>query len=106
MITDSLASIEAAIAKLDELTHHQPSGQAGKAQQAFAEVKEIVNALLVACVAQHEAIDMLFAMLIARDRLGDPHPFRPSQSGHPWAALAKGNAAIAKAMGRAPDPLP
>lgn len=45
--------------------------------------------------AQHDAIDTLFAMLIARD-----HEFSPSKSGRPWEALMLGVAAIAKAEGR------
>jgi hypothetical protein len=51
--------------------------------------------LLEACKAQHQAIDMLFAMLIQRDP-----DFFPSQSGAPWEAVLKGNAARAKAEGR------
>jgi hypothetical protein len=51
--------------------------------------------LLAAVKAQHNAIDILFAMLIERDR-----GFLPSQSRVPWAALLKGNATIAKAEGR------
>lgn len=49
-----------------------------------------------ACLAQHEAIDILFAMLI------EAKPgFLPSQSGKPWEALLKANAAIVKAEGGA-----
>lgn len=46
-------------------------------------------ALLEACKAQHQAIDMLFAMLIQRDAT-----FYPSKSGLPWEAVQKGNEAI------------
>ncbi len=48
--------------------------------------------LLEACEAQHNAIDILFAMLIEKDE-----KFLPSKSGQPWAAVQQGNAAIAKA---------
>lgn len=50
--------------------------------------------LLAACKAQHEAIDILFAMLIARDP-----KFFPSKSGKPWGAVQLGNAAIKEAEG-------
>ncbi len=50
--------------------------------------------LLEACKAQHDALDTLFAMLIATKP-----DFFPSKSESPWEALLKGNAAIAKATG-------
>src|ERR1700676_739230 len=49
--------------------------------------------LLAACRAQHEALDILMAMLIERD----PN-FFPSKSSV-WPALIQGNAAIIKAGG-------
>ena len=50
--------------------------------------------LLEACKIQHDALDMLFAMLI------DAKPgFFPSKSGVPWEAMVKGNSAISKAGG-------
>lgn len=45
--------------------------------------------------AQHEAIDLLFAMLIERDKT-----FFPSKSGRPWEAMLLGNKALAKAEGK------
>jgi hypothetical protein len=42
--------------------------------------------LLEACQAQHDAIDILFARLIVRDK-----SFVPSRSGAPWAAFRKGH---------------
>jgi len=45
--------------------------------------------------AQHQAIDLLFAMLILRDKT-----FFPSKSGQPWEAIIEGNKALAKAEGR------
>jgi hypothetical protein len=106
MLTDNLRTIEAAIQSLDDLTHHQPDGQAMQAQKAFSELSVIANNLLVACKAQHAAIDMLFAMLITRDRVycrvTCTEPFLPSKSGPPWDALVVGNAAIAKAEVREP----
>jgi hypothetical protein len=65
--------------------------------------RQIANAYLVAeaptmlsaLKAQHEAIDILFAMLI-ESRPG----FLPTKSGRPWEAALLGNATIAKAEGR------
>src|SRR5882724_3994416 len=48
--------------------------------------------LLEACKAQHEAIDILFAMLIEIKQ-----DFFPSKIGLPWEALLNGNQAIKKA---------
>ncbi len=48
-----------------------------------------------ACKAQHEAIDILFAMLIEKD-----HTFFPSKSGKPWEAIVQGNKALDKAEGK------
>jgi len=45
--------------------------------------------LLEACKAQHDAIDLLFAMLIKLDS-----NFFPSKSGKPWEAIRLGNEAI------------
>lgn len=56
--------------------------------------------LLEACKAQHEAIDILFSMLIERSPNG--HIFLPSKSGQPWNACLMGNAAIAAAKGEQP----
>jgi len=50
---------------------------------------ELEEKLLEACKAQHDAIDLLFAMLIKLD----PN-FFPSKSGKPWEAVALGNEAI------------
>jgi len=55
--------------------------------------KTAAPTLLEACRAQHVAIDVLFAMLIAKTA-HDPEPFYPSESGHIWDALVAGNAAI------------
>ena len=53
---------------------------------------EAVPDLLAACYAYHDAMDTLFAMLIARDM-----KFFPSKSGEPWDAFVRGDAAIMKA---------
>lgn len=50
---------------------------------------ELEKVLLKACRVQHDAIDLLFAMLIKVD----PN-FFPSKSGRPWEAVILGNAAI------------
>jgi len=47
--------------------------------------------LYEACKAQHEAIDILFAMLIIKDKT-----FFPSKSGIPWEATVKGYQVISK----------
>lgn len=52
--------------------------------------------MLLALKAQHDAIDLLFAMLIS----ADTKRFLPSKSGQPWEAMIKGNEAIAKAEGK------
>jgi len=49
----------------------------------------IVDNLLSACKAQHKAIDILFALLIGKDK-----KFFPIKSGQPWEALQQGNRAI------------
>ncbi len=51
--------------------------------------------LYEACKEQHNAMDMLFAMLIERDKT-----FFPSKSGQPWEAMMQGNKVIAKAEGK------
>lgn len=50
---------------------------------------ELEKQLFEACKAQHDAIDILLAMLVKRDR-----NFFPSMSGKPWAAAQLGNEAI------------
>lgn len=54
--------------------------------------------LLAACQAQHRAIDWLFAKLIEASKTGEV--FLPSKS-PAWEACLQGNAAIARAEGRA-----
>jgi hypothetical protein len=55
--------------------------------------------LLAACKAQHEAIDRLFARLIASQ-----DDFMPTRSGQPWEAAQLGFAAISKAEGASSIP--
>lgn len=62
--------------------------------QANARLIAAAPALLEACEAQHQAIDILFALLIQKDK-----SFYPSKSGKPWDALIQANAARAKAKG-------
>lgn len=59
--------------------------------KAIAALPDLINA----CKAQHEAIDLLFAMLIVQSPPGKT--FYPSKSGKPWEALVAGNAALRKA---------
>jgi hypothetical protein len=53
----------------------------------------VMKQLIDAAKAQHEAIDILFAMVIEASRQDDP-PFFPSQSGKPWAALQQARRAV------------
>jgi len=57
-------------------------------KETFAEMYEALR-------VQHDAMDILFTMLIVRDQT-----FLPSQSGEPWEALLQGNAALDKAEGK------
>jgi len=50
---------------------------------------DLEKVLLKACKAQHDAIDLLFARLIALDP-----KFFPSKSGKPWEAVLLANTAI------------
>lgn len=56
---------------------------------------------MIAMQEAHDAIDSLFASLAEADR-----SFRPSQSGQPWEAMLKLNAAIEHAKGRTQYPCP
>ncbi len=47
------------------------------------------RSLLNTCKAQHKAIDILFTMLIQKNK-----KFFPSKSGQPWKAIQQGNRAI------------
>ena len=53
---------------------------------------DLEKLLLEACKAQHDAIDLLFARLIALDP-----EFLPSKSGKPWEALLLAATAIKRA---------
>jgi hypothetical protein len=66
---------------------------AGDDSESEANARLIAAApeLLEACKAQHDAMDVLFAMLIERDKT-----FFPSKS-QTWPAMLQGNAAIARA---------
>jgi hypothetical protein len=70
-------------------------GRAEQRLEAKARLSAAASDLLAACKMAHDAIDMLFAMLVRLDR-----EFAPSRSGQPWEALLAGNAAIAKAEER------
>jgi hypothetical protein len=65
-------------------------------------VKAAAPELLSACKAQHQAIDILFAMLIRETAERTSKLFYPSKSGVPWDAMLEGNVAIAKAEGNQP----
>lgn len=53
--------------------------------------REVEETMAKALNAQHDAIDILFAMLIERDP-----KFFPSKSGKPWDAMVLGNNALAR----------
>ena len=60
-----------------------------------AQLTAVAPEMYEALKAQHQAIDILFAMLIQRDKA-----FFPSKSGQPWEAIIEGNRVLAKAEGR------
>jgi hypothetical protein len=62
----------------------------------------LVPQMLTALIAQHEAIDRLFALLIAKT-MNAEKPFFPSESGQPWDALIVGKATIEAALAAAND---
>ena len=55
--------------------------------------EEDVEKLAEVIKEQHEAIDRLFAMLIAKTMRAEK-PFYPSESGQPWKAINLGKAAM------------
>lgn len=61
----------------------------------IGDITEILDVLK----AQHQAIDLLFSMLMERDR-----DFFPSKSGQPWEAIQKGNTLIQKLSGELKEP--
>jgi len=69
---------------------NEPTTQ--KEDEANAHLIAAAPDMYEALKAQHEAIDILFAMLIEKDRT-----FFPSKSGRPWEAIIQGNQALAKA---------
>ena len=77
----------------DEIIIAQRSDWNHRAQESLANGRLFFASreLLAACKAQHNAIDILLAMLIERD-----HSFSPSKSSV-WPLLVQGSAAIAKA---------
>lgn len=72
------------------MNSNQGSEDAVVAMCAWRELKAAVK-------AQHDALDMLFALLISRSPPGDM--FYPSKSGEPWEALMQGKAALELANG-------
>jgi hypothetical protein len=72
-----------------------PQGVAGCEMEGNANLIKAAPKMAEALKAQHEAIDMLFAMLIQRDKT-----FFPSKSGQPWEAMVQGNQALAEAEGK------
>jgi hypothetical protein len=61
------------------------------------DLNELARELLQTCKEQHEAIDMLFAMLINATADRQPHCFFPSESGQPWEAVTRSSKVIARA---------
>lgn len=73
-------------------------GEAARTAAVNAYLLTLVPQLVAALRGQHEAIDRLFATLIAKTMHAE-HPFYPSESGQPWEALLAGKAAIEAAGG-------
>ena len=57
-------------------------------------LEQNIDELVSAVKSQHDAIDILFAMLIARTK-----DFYPSESGKPWEAMKLGQQALKNAKG-------
>jgi len=72
-----------------------PRGIAGCETKGNALLMKAAPKMHQALKAQHEAIDILFAMLIERDK-----SFFPSKSGRPWEAIRQGNEALAEVEGK------
>jgi len=72
-----------------------PRGIAGCETKGNAGLVKAAPKMYGALKAQHQAIDILFAMLIERDKT-----FFPSKSGQPWEAIVEGNKALAEVEGK------
>lgn len=68
-------------------------GEVARGEAVAAHLASRVPQLVQALRAQHEAIDRLFAMLIAKTMHAEK-PFYPSESGQPWDAMQAGKKAI------------
>lgn len=75
------------------------TGKIGEEQKANANLIKTAPEMLEALKLQHEAIDILFAMVINLTPRTQ-ESFHPTKSGTPWEALLKGNDAINKAEGK------
>lgn len=73
-------------------------GEAARAASVAMRRLEVFPQMVLALKAQHEAIDTMFAMLIAKT-LHHEKPFYPSESGRLWEACLAGKAAIEAAGG-------
>lgn len=87
-------SFSAIVDEVDPKTGELTEDGEGETPINFSEGSLLYAAddLLAACQEQHKAIDILFAMLIERDR-----DFMPTKS-PAWDACVLGNAAIKKAL--------
>lgn len=94
---DGLGYIRPADEDGREIAHHGDMERPVEENRANGHLIAAAPDLLAACKAQHKALDILFAMLIARSPIGEP--FQPSKSGEPWDAMLAGLAAITKAQG-------
>jgi len=63
------------------------------------ELERRVAEMVEALKAQHDAIDILFAMLIE-----SVPGFFPTKSGKPWEAMLQGNAVLSRATGERASP--
>jgi hypothetical protein len=71
------------------------TGEQGESARGAAvrRLQQAIPQMLTALRAQHQAIDTLFALLIAKTMHAEK-PFYPSESGQPWEAIQAGKKAI------------
>jgi hypothetical protein len=98
---DGIESLEGVVAAAKpNATVTMPAAWVRNLLLYLREIEGARDGLLAACKQQHDALDTLFAMLIARSPRDDT--FHPSKSGPPWEAMLAGHAAIAAATGESP----
>jgi hypothetical protein len=66
------------------------------AAREIERLRPLAQELLASCKELHQALDIMFAMMIQRT-LQDENPFYPTTSGRPWAACCAGHRLIQRA---------